>query len=169
MIGSRVEAECSEYGKSSCALQNISSLTTTLATEMSSLSSSFSPPNLGSNALATGDSLSGYENYDGTGNSFRFPAVQPNTSFIAGNSTGMQPSILSSSWQTGTPPSLNAAHVQLPSPNLSLGQLLDMYPIVQELHNRVSLAVETQAALVKENIRLSNELREITANRGYGL
>lgn len=47
------------------------------------------------------------------------------------------------------------------------GQLLDMYPIVQELHNRISLAVETQAALVNKNIRLSRELREVTANRGY--
>lgn len=53
--------------------------------------------------------------------------------------------------------------------DLSLGQLL-AYPVVQTLHNnwveanlRVSLALDTQAVLVKENLRLVNELRE--ANR----
>lgn len=58
--------------------------------------------------------------------------------------------------------------------DLSLSQLL-VYPVVQNLHNnwaeanlRVSLALDTQAVLVKENLRLSNELREaIAANHRY--
>lgn len=58
----------------------------------------------------------------------------------------------------------------------SLGQLLMMYPAVQQLHNRwadanekISLSIETQSALVKENMRLSNELRELTASRRLDL
>lgn len=79
-------------------------------------------------------------------------------------------------------PLSGATHLQNRA-DLSLGQLLIMYPVVQALHNsqteanlRISQALDTQAALVKENVRLSkenvrlsNELREVVANQRLDL
>lgn len=141
-------------------------------------SQSFSPPDInlnGSNSLTSGDSNNSFENYDGAGNGFHFLPGRSGTNFVAGTTTGLQPSLISSSWQADQPSPLNATHAQNHAAELSLGQLLIMYPIVQELHNslavanlRLSLAVETQAALVKENMRLSSELREAVASPGHG-
>lgn len=76
-----------------------------------------------------------------------------------------------SNWQPGFgPPSFQ--QIQSRPADLSLGQLLVMYPAVQQLHDKwadahsnISLALETQSALVQDNMRLTNELREVLASR----
>lgn len=85
-----------------------------------------------------------------------------------------------SSWQQPPQiPSLNMAHHQ--TPNLSLSQLSLMYPEVQRLHTDLTeekermkqvlstqaALVDTQAELVKENMRLSTELREASATQRF--
>lgn len=93
------------------------------------------------------------------------------TCFISsGSSTGLNTSQLPA-WAQDLPLS-NPTHVPPHTKEVSLGQLLVTYPIVQELHSkladanlRIALALDIQAALVKDNMRLSNELCEATANR----
>lgn len=85
-----------------------------------------------------------------------------------GSTVGQRPS----TWRNG--PAYQQARPH--NPDYTLGQLLMMYPVVQQLHNRwtdtnekMSLALETQSALIKDNMRLANELREVTASRRLDL
>lgn len=77
----------------------------------------------------------------------------------------------SSDWRTASGPGPSYQQFQPHPTDLSLGQLLVMYPAAQQLHDKwadaqskISLALETQSALVKDNMRLTNELREVTAS-----
>lgn len=85
------------------------------------------------------------------------------------STTGQHPVDASSTWRHDSAIALERARSH--NADYSLGQLLMMYPAVQQLHNRwvdanekMSLSIETQSALIKEVMRLSNELRELTAS-----
>lgn len=108
----------------------------------------------------------------GFSESFGGMLAQPssaNSSIFAPTGTVTSQSPLHGSWQQTTPLS-TIQPIQSHHGQVSLGQLLVMYPAVQALHNNLSdanqkilLALETQSALVKDNMRLVNELREVTA------
>lgn len=100
-------------------------------------------------------------------NSFQFRPMQSNTDserYLPSGRIGLPH--LDWKQQQQTIPSIDM-HNQTPIADLSLGQLLVLSPTVQGLHEnlneayeRISQAIETQAVLIKENLRLSSELRE---------
>lgn len=157
-----------------CFARISSSPTTTTSTAMNPRSGFSS--DIGSSSFGQDDRTSTFGDYPpstSSGNDYHFPSVHPGINPVGHTnprtSTSAHPAQMTSDWQHNQHTLTNPTPIPPHSMDLSLGQLL-VYPVVQNLHKnwaeaslRVSLALETQAALVKENLRLSNELRE--ANR----
>lgn len=109
------------------------------------------------------------DNFSNTGDNFSQTSTNPASTAMGAHMHN------SSGWQSGLGPGLGPSSFQQPQSHpadLSLGQLLVMYPAAQQLHDKwadaqskILLALETQSALVKDNMRLTNELREVTASR----
>lgn len=100
-----------------------------------------------------------------TSDSYHHGTMQSTGQYTGASTTTSVPD-----WQHTHPTSLNTLQISSrPLAEATLGELLVKYPIVQELHqslnvahHRISLALDTQAALIKDNLRLSDELRRAT-------
>lgn len=136
------------------------------------------PNDLNSNTLHTNANSSGPHGFaeeSGQTNNFAGSFSGMLAQHVGRNSTPFAPAgtqtHLTSSWQHGGQPSaMQPAQSHLSEP--SLGQLLVMYPVVRQLHTsladanqKISLALEIQSDLVKENMKLIYELREVTARQ----